>query len=380
MNKKTPEKISIVIGLNDFLVGGVQKLALDQCEALFGENIDIHIITLMQFEGVGNFYDDVPDYVHVHKLNFEGLRDIASWLELLALLRKIRPQVVKTALFFSNTVFRLLKLLCGYTVIAAEHNTEGRRPLWQRVLNRILAMWTYTIVADSYTVAEFLTKTEKIPSNKFTVIYNGVDIVGIEKSERELASKRDSFRENLGIGKDDIVLLNVARLAHQKNHELMFEACNTVMNTYKQLHLVIVGDGKLREALENQKKKLPHGDRIHMVGEKRDLYPYYILSDYFILTSRREGFCITAMMGLAFGLPLISTTVAGVIEYTEDGKNGFLADHTKESVEQSIIDALSLTDVKLWSMKEYARNTGRNFSVSVYRKKYKELIDRVCNF
>ena len=57
---------------------------------------------------------------------------------------------------------------------------------------------------------------------------------------------------------------------------------------------------------------------------------FYAMSDFFIMTSRHEGFCIAAMEGLAFGMPLISTKVAGIVEYLKDEVNGFLLNTTQD--------------------------------------------------
>lgn len=371
------EKIQIVVGLNDFLVGGVQHLALDQFEGLKDEKFEFHLITLMQFEDQGDFYNFIPDHVHVHKLYFSGFRDIKSWVSLYKLLRKIKPRIVKTSLFFSNTVFRLLKPLVGYSIIAAEHNTENKRTFWQRFINRILANVTYTIVADSLTVADFLVKTEHISRDKFTVIYNGVDIQHIQEFIKEAASKVSDMRRDLGILPHEKVFLNIARMAHQKNHALMIDSFIALCKTRDDLRLILVGDGRLRAEIEEQIQSSPFREKIIFTGEQKNIYPYYVISDYFLLTSRREGFCITAMTGLAFGLPLVSTKVAGVVEYTENNINGFLAEHTVESVFENMQKVLNLTQKQYCSFQESARNTASNFSVEIYIKKYKHMLDDV---
>lgn len=374
----TRNKEIIVIGLNDLLVGGVQQLALDQMNGLGNEAYDIHLITLMQFDNQGTFYDRVPPYVQVHKLEFSGLFDLKSWFDLYVLLWKLKPRIVKTALFFSNTIFRILKPFCGYTVVAAEHNTEEKRPVWQRLLNRILAVWTYRIVADSYTVATFLTQTEHIPSDKFTVIYNGIDLNEILSAQRNTAIQRATMRTSLGIAHDEKVFLNVARMAHQKNHALMIESFEQLCMQRNDLKLVIVGDGKLRGDIETQIRHSSCADKIILVGEQKNIYPYYVASDFFLLTSRREGFCITAMIGLGFGLPLISTKVAGVIEYTKDGENGFLAEHTVDSIVLQMNKALTLTEPELSAFRIAAHQTAQGFSKEIYIQKYRQLMQEIC--
>ena len=105
-------------------------------------------------------------------------------------------------MFLSNTILRLLKPFFGFVVITAEHNTETKRPFSHRCINRLLSKITYTIIADSITVADHVSKIEKISRDKFTVVYNGVEIEEIENSKRLFSSEREHIRNELSVSTD----------------------------------------------------------------------------------------------------------------------------------------------------------------------------------
>lgn len=364
-------KPKVVIVMNDFLVGGIQKLAIDQMN-LLRDDFDFVLITLMQFPK-GDFYNLVPEGVTVYKLHFKRFLDVRSLFSLIKILKKEKPDIVKTAMFFSNTILRILKPFFAFTVITAEHNTETKRPFSHRLLNRLLAKITHTIIADSQTVADHVSRIEKIPRSKFTVIYNGVEINEIEHAKKVFRAQKEYLRKELSVRNDEPLFLTVARLVLQKNHDLMIRGFAEYLKEGGKGKLVIIGDGVLLEKLKILAKNVSVEDAVIFLGERQDIYPYYVASDFFLLTSIREGFCISAMNGLAFGLPLISTRVAGVVEYLQDGENGYFIDDTKESIAHALTKITSLSEHELRNLKICAEQTAKKFSVDAHIKKYRNL-------
>jgi len=371
MSLKENKKPKVVMVMNDFLVGGIQKLAIDQITLLKNE-YDFTLIVLMQFQK-GDFYHLIPEGVKVYKLNFKGFFDLKSTIELVKILNKEKPKIVKTAMFMSNTILRVLKPFFGFKVITAEHNTEIKRPFSYRFINKILSYLTYTIIADSETVADFVSQTEKIPREKFTVIYNGVELDSIKKAKSDFLSDFENIRREISLSEDDVIFLTVARLVKQKNHDLMIRGFTDFLSKGGRGKLVIIGDGILGPDLKKLSIDLKIDQSVIFLGERQDIYKFYTVSDFFLLTSVREGFCISAMNGLAFGLPLISTRVAGIVEYLKDGKNGYFTEDIPKSVGDTLIKITSLDKDALERMKRESELTAQNFSVEAHARKYYQL-------
>ncbi len=340
------KKIKIVIGTNDFLIGGVQRLIIDTMTHLDRDRFEIYLITLIQFPDTkATFYDRVPPDVTVIKHHFRKFSDVREWVRLWRTLRTIRPDVVDASLFFSNTIFTLLKPFLGYAVITGEHNSGDAKPFLMRVVNRVLTPLRYSIVADSQMVAQFVSETEHIPRHRFTVIYNGVDIQTIEKEKKEYAVTRESMRAKLGILPREFVFLNVSRMVKQKRQELAIDGFNLFNAKNPGCRLILVGDGPRKSAVEERVRMHGLEHQVVLVGESTEVHRYYGIADAFLLTSQREGFCIAAMEGLAFGLPLVATKVGGVVEYLKDGENGYMiAAHTPEAVAESM-EKLIMSDI-----------------------------------
>ncbi len=371
------KKIKIVIVTNDLVVGGVQKLIVDQATLLDRNIFDLSVVSLSQFPGKTDFYDLIPKDIPIYKLNFKRFFDLKQWKNLIVIIRDEKPDIVKSSLFFSNIIVLSLKPFFGYKVVSAEHNTDLRRPWHVRALNRFFSMFSYTIVADSNGVVDIISKTEDIPKKKFTVIYNGVELGPIKNAIENYGPQKEEVRGEIGLSLNDKVFLNVARLSVQKNHRLMIDAFSRVANENPNAKLVIIGDGPLRGDIEDQIKSLGLSKSVILLGERKDIYRFYAVSDFFLLTSVREGFCISAMNGLAFGLPLISTRVAGVSEYLQDGRNGLFIPNDPSGAGEIINKILSLDDTVLDSYKKAALISAELFGVDAYIKRYEELFVRV---
>jgi glycosyltransferase involved in cell wall biosynthesis len=175
------KKIKIIFAVNDFTIAGVQKLYLDIFNYLDLRKYDVNLITLFQFPTKKDFYNQVPSEISIHKLNFNNFYDIKNWYFLFKLLLKIKPDLVLSSLFFSNTIFRILKIFLGFKIISIEHNTYINKTKFQIFVDRLLALVTFRVIAVSQTVAIFTMKQEKIKASKFEVIHNGVDFEKIKK-------------------------------------------------------------------------------------------------------------------------------------------------------------------------------------------------------
>lgn len=246
MSLEDNQKIKVAIVINDFLVGGAQRLVADQLKYLDRERFEYVLITLFTFPGKSNFHHLIPDDVQLHQLSFSSFKDVKNWINLFQLLREIRPNIVISHLFFSNTVTRILKVLCGYTCIAVVHNTYIDKTHLQIFVDKILSYATYKIVAVSKTVALFTSRQERIPRTKFEIIHNGIDIKEINSRIVKLSSK-DVLKEELGFRKNDKLFINVARLTPQKNQLLLIESFAHFVSKYPESHLVILGEGGATE-------------------------------------------------------------------------------------------------------------------------------------
>ena len=364
------KRIRVAFAVNDFLVGGVQRLYLDLFETLSPQEFEIHLVTLMRFPEKRELYESIPRHVIVHQLDFKRFRDLRAWWQCVRELSRMRPDVVVSSLFFSNTVLRVLQPFLRYRVIAIEQNTYIAKTRLQIMLDRLLAHLTYRIVAVSATVLAFTQAQESIPAEKFILIRNGIDL----SRTRESASTADpeGLRREVGLFASDRVVLNVARLTEQKNQRALIEAFAVFGKEHPEYKLVIVGEGTLKLSFERLIEQHNARRFIILTGVREDIASFYALADFLVSTSFIEGMSIAQMEALANGVPLLATRTAGTDEMIEEGVNGYFISAPDAVSIQNGLEKMANAD--RGAMRTAARISAKQFDMHETARAYAALI------
>jgi glycosyltransferase involved in cell wall biosynthesis len=137
---------------------------------------------------------------------------------------------------------------------------------------------------------------------------------------------RQIARGYRGLAADVIIIGFVGRLDGQKAPDMLVEAAARVIGPKRKLHVIVVGDGPLRESLLDLTRRLRMADAFSWLGEvpARDWLAAF---DILAMPSRYEGFSYVLLEALHIGLPVVCTPVGGVLETIQDGVNGFVVPH-----------------------------------------------------
>ena len=120
----------------------------------------------------------------------------------------------------------------------------------------------------------------------------------------------NAFKKGLGIDPDKIIIGNVGRFNYQKNHDLIFDVFQNVLKTRKDVVLMLVGEGELKESFQNKVKNLKLDDNIKFLGDRSDVPDLLQIMDMFFFPSRFEGLGLALVEAQVAGLPcLLSDTI-----------------------------------------------------------------------
>jgi glycosyltransferase involved in cell wall biosynthesis len=158
-------------------------------------------------------------------------------------------------------------------------------------------------------------------ARQFSVIPLGLDI-------SEFANWRErgqSFRAELAVAEDTILIGIVGRLTEIKNHELFLQAAAAFYQNFSPtdppdpgdvapVQFVVIGEGELKERLEKSATSLGLSRQVIFAGNRRDPEEFYPALDIVALTSRNEGTPLTLIEAMANCRPVISTAVGGVVD------------------------------------------------------------------
>ena len=245
-------------------------------------------------------------------LKFGTIRAVNSQLD------SLRPNIVHThqigALFYVGGACQRT----GIPVVHTEHGKHygGIRARW---LGRLAARRADRLICVSDDIAESAVRRRVFPERKVQVVPNGIDLRPFDTP-----LNTESLRRSLNIPSGAVVLGTIGRLAEIKRHELLVRAFARVRSNHPDAHLVIVGDGPLRDELSGLSSRLGVGQWVHLVGYQEEPQSFLRAMDVFCLTSRSEGMPLVILEAWAARVPLIASRVGGIPELVEDGQTGLL--------------------------------------------------------
>ncbi|MFG0263444.1 MAG: glycosyltransferase, partial [Novipirellula sp. JB048] len=134
------------------------------------------------------------------------------------------------------------------------------------------------------------------------------------------------------------IILGVGRLAPEKGFDRLIEAFARIADQIPAWSLKILGEGAMREALQQQADAAGISHRLSMPGWLRPVAPEYECATLFVLPSRYEGFPSALLEAAATGLPCIAMKCqSGSCEIIAHGENGLLVDDCVASLAAAIL-------------------------------------------
>lgn len=190
-----------------------------------------------------------------------------------------------------------------------------------------------------------------VREGKTIFIPNAIDCAGFTFDPE----KRKKLREELGLA-DALIIGHVGRFHYAKNHEYLLrvfaELCRmsagaggstAETGADQKYHLILLGEGPLMEDTRKLAEELGVADKVHFLGNHKNIADYYQAMDYFVYPSRYEGMPGTIVEAQASGLPcLMSDTICREVIATELVETMSIEEEPKAWAEglQRRIDAL----------------------------------------
>ena len=157
-----------------------------------------------------------------------------------------------------------------------------------------------------------------VSAQKIEIVRSCIDLERFDKAEI-----RD-VRTGWGIGKEAVVIGNIAHMADHKGQIYLISAADIVKRRWPNVRFVIVGDGELRGELEAEARKLSLDGVMIFAGFRKDIPSILASFDIFAFPSHLEGLGTSLLDAMAMKKPIVSTTAGGIPEIVEDCVNGIL--------------------------------------------------------
>jgi glycosyltransferase involved in cell wall biosynthesis len=250
-----------------------------------------------------------------------GIRRPQDVVTLRQYLTRVKPHIVHTFLLTASLYGRLAaKLASVPIIIGTEVNIYAQKRRAHIAAERMLMAATDCVVASAESVRDFYIDQVHADPARVRVIYNAVDWSALDTT-----MTRAEVRRAIGIPESALTIAIIARLTEQKAHRVLFDALAS-SEALKDVHVLVVGDGELRDELRRRAASIDDGRRIHFVGPRRDLGNLLAASDIFAMPSLWEGLPLSLVLAMGAGLPVVATRVAGIPEVVEHERTGLLVD------------------------------------------------------
>lgn len=136
--------------------------------------------------------------------------------------------------------------------------------------------------------------------------------------------EKDKLRQEVGISKDDFVLICVGELNDNKNQIMQIEAIRELVKENNNIKLLLAGDGDKKEFLQEKIREYNLEENVKLLGYRKDIPRLFQISNVAISTSKREGLPVNIIEAQICDLPCIVTDCRGNRDLVQDGINGYL--------------------------------------------------------
>lgn len=207
-----------------------------------------------------------------------------------------------------------------------ETNHQKLSRLWVR---RCLIRLAAKLVVPSLTLKLIARKDWWLPDNRIGYIPNGVDM---ERFHPATEMERTSIRDELGLPNGRIVVGSVGALRPEKNFgRLLRVFSDATKSSQVDAHLLLVGDGPEREALQAEATRLAVRDRVTFCGHVVDPSRHYRAMDVFCVSSDTEQMPIALLESMATGCAVAGTDVGDVKPMVAEQNQPFIGPPNDES-------------------------------------------------
>lgn len=329
----------ITIVTRNMTAGGAERVIAQLSKDIILNNIECTIVTLDDKE----IFYNLPQNVDIKPIGIKSKNNYIDKFEKYKEVRRI-AQSLDTDIILAMPeeigIFVIPAMFgTGIPVIVSERNNPWVMP-WKketRIMRNIFYPFASGFIFQTEFAASFFSKRIR---KKGIVLPNPLDLNRIPTPHSGERTK-------------DIVA--AGRLVEQKNFPLLIKAFAKFSESNPEYTLVIYGEGKLKDDLENLAKSCIKSGKYRFAGKTNELLECMKDASMFVLSSDYEGMPNVLIEAMAIGMPVISTDCpsGGPAELIKNGENGLL-------VCTNNIEELTNAMCKIIDSKDLQKKIGEN--------------------
>lgn len=261
-------------------------------------------------------------------------------------------------------------------VLSHVHGLSRTRNMGRRLLNFFLFKRVNRIIGCARSVRDDVLKNNpSVCPEKVIALENSVDF----KRFANVSIAKDEAKNNLaGVPADAFVYGTVSRFGQYKGHSFLIKAFERVKKQVPSVHLILAGDGPLKEEIQQQVAKAGIEQLVHFLGQRGDIPELLRAIDVFVLPSiGSEGMPLVILEAMAAGVPCIASSLSGIPEVINNSDVGFLVPPRDENaLAEAMITLANAPEQKRKALIKRAKERIRKyFAHNIIRAKLAKLYE-----
>lgn len=278
--------------------------------------------------------------IDIRNLNrYPGRLNLNPFFRLCRELRRERYDIIHSHLSLPDILARIASLLTNSRTkhVSTIHNTKHSKHWLLSKVWAFLQARTSIVFCSQAAALAWASETKNS-----VIIPNGVNEHDSIAGNR-LSGFKQKLKKQLKLSCDTSLVINVGRLAEQKNQKLLIESIAVAKRENPLIACIICGSGGLQEKLEKRTHELKLQDTVFFLGNRSDIAKLLMVSDLFVSTSAWEGLPISALEAFFSGIPCLFSNIN---EHKEIANGICMAtvvpENTQEIIAGGILDMLKL--------------------------------------
>jgi len=359
------QKKKVLIRIGSLRHGGAEKVLINFLKNLPEDKYEIDLLINLY---TGMYIKEVPAWVNLKYL-LKGEMITTNRPHEIPV-KAFRVLYQKLFLWFPALLYRFILKNKKYDVeIAAIHGMyrellsspqkDSKKIIW--IQNDIFNLKEYTpdvirqlfrfdrILVISNKLKEEMQKVAQTDTEKQAVIkiYNPID-------KDDTLNKANTVIDDYPFSNTIPTFITIGTVYPQKGYDRLLDVHKKLIDEGLKHQIIIIGDGFDFENIQNKLNQLGLQETVKMLGFRSNPYPYLKKADFYVMSSRHEGFPTIIAEALILNKPIVSTDVSGIKDLLQEGKLGVIIPNSEDGIYEGMKKLLTSQELAAHYEKEIA--------------------------
>lgn len=380
-------KKKILIRIGSLRHGGAEKVLINFLKNLPEDKYDVDLLINLY---TGMYIKEVPSWVNLHYLIKGEMITTNKPHEIPV--KAFRVLYQKMFLLFPSLLYKFVLQNKKYDVeIAAIHGMyrellsspqkDSKKIIW--IQNDIFNLKEYTpdVIRQLFKFDRILVISNKLKEEMQKVARNDKEKKAVIKifnpiDKTDTLNKANTAIDDYPFSNEIPTFITIGTVYPQKGYDRLLDVHKKLMDEGLKHQIIIIGDGFDYENIQTKLNHLGLQETVKMLGFRSNPYPYLKKADFYVMSSRHEGFPTIIAEALILNKPVVSTDVSGIKDLLQEGKLGIITPNSEDGIYEGMKKFLTDPDLAGRYEKEIAE-ADLPFVLQKSVAKLQEIIDEL---